>query len=111
MKKYRAVIGGRKYSLELEEVDGPEPGEEVDLDSGLDLEGQGDGIIRAPMAGSIWSLELGPGARVSQGQVLMILEAMKMENQIRAPRAGQVKEVLVGPGDLVEKGQKLIILV
>ena len=50
------------------------------------------------------------GAEVVQGQGLVVVEAMKMENELKAPRAGTVKKVHAAPGDRVEKGTNLVDL-
>ena len=62
----------------------------------------------APMPGLVLSVSVSAGDQVEEGQALLILEAMKMENVIKASSAVVVKEVLVGDGDKVEKGQVLV---
>ncbi|MEJ1236900.1 biotin/lipoyl-containing protein [Chryseolinea sp. T2] len=64
--------------------------------------------IKAPMPGLIIDLRVGAGQTIQQGDSLLILEAMKMENIIKASGEGTVKRVLVKKGDSVEKGQVLI---
>ncbi|MCR9287103.1 acetyl-CoA carboxylase biotin carboxyl carrier protein subunit [bacterium] len=64
--------------------------------------------IKAPMPGLVLDLEVEPGQTVSQGDVLLILEAMKMENVLKSPGDGIVKSIAVKKGDAVEKGQILI---
>lgn len=64
--------------------------------------------IKAPMPGLIIDLKINAGDTVSQGDPLLILEAMKMENILKSPGAGTVKTVKVKKGDRVEKGQVLI---
>ncbi len=68
----------------------------------------GSGSLRAPMPGLVVRVLAQPGHRVVQGQPLVVLEAMKMENELRAGSAAVVGEVLVSPGQAVEKGQLLI---
>jgi propionyl-CoA carboxylase alpha chain len=65
------------------------------------------GSLVAPMPGSVVRVEATAGQRVSAGQPVLVLEAMKMEHQIRAPADGLVAEVLVGPGDQVQAGDVL----
>jgi glutaconyl-CoA decarboxylase len=62
------------------------------------------------MAGAIKSVLVKQGDSVKQGQSLVILEAMKMENQITAPSAGTVSSVDVAEGDSVTEGQVLVVL-
>lgn len=66
--------------------------------------------IKAPMPGAVVSIEVTPGQEVKRGQGLVILSAMKMENEIKAPRAGRVKSVEVQPGQTVEQARTLVVL-
>lgn len=66
--------------------------------------------IAAPMPALIVRIEVEPGQEVAAGQGLVVLEAMKMENEIRAPRAGKVNAIPVTVGKPVEKGEVLIVL-
>ncbi|MCA9119432.1 MAG: biotin/lipoyl-binding protein [Planctomycetaceae bacterium] len=68
------------------------------------------GAVTSPMAGSIKSVLVKPGDSVKQGQPLVVLEAMKMENQITAPVAGTVKSVDVTIGEAVQEGHVLVVL-
>ncbi len=65
-------------------------------------------VIRAPMPGLIIAVPVEPGQVVEAGQTLVILESMKMENELKAPRAGQVHQVSVKPGDSVEHNKRLV---
>ncbi|HEW91337.1 MAG TPA: acetyl-CoA carboxylase biotin carboxyl carrier protein subunit [Thermotogaceae bacterium] len=67
-------------------------------------------IVTAPMSGVIISVNVKPGDKVSAGQTLLVLEAMKMENSLISEYDGVVKEVLAKKGDNVETGQKLIVI-
>jgi len=64
--------------------------------------------LTAPMPGTILSVDVKPGAKVEYGQLLMILEAMKMKNSLKSPQAAVVKEVLVQPGQTVGYGDVLM---
>ena len=66
--------------------------------------------VDAPMPGTILDVKTSVGASVNAGDVLLILEAMKMENEIVAPQAGTVASVNVSKGDSVEAGQVLITM-
>jgi biotin carboxyl carrier protein len=66
--------------------------------------------IIAPMPGKVLQVLVHPGDRVSAGDGLLILEAMKMENRLTAEAAGCVSEVRVAAGDMVEGGQVLAVL-
>jgi glutaconyl-CoA decarboxylase len=68
------------------------------------------GTVTAPMTGKIISIKVGKGEQVKAGQVLCILEAMKMENEITAPVAGTVREILVSEGASVSEGDPLFVI-
>jgi pyruvate carboxylase subunit B len=67
-------------------------------------------VVKAPMPGRVVRLEVEHGALVRQGQGLVVLEAMKMENELTAPIAGRVTAVRVAPGQAVVKGAVLLEL-
>lgn len=69
----------------------------------------GDGVI-APMPGQIKAILVREGDKVTTGQKLLIMEAMKLENKLPATRDGIVKHILVRDGDIVSQGEKLIII-
>ncbi len=73
-------------------------------------ETEGPVVVSAPMAGKIVSIKASVGARVSAGEALAVLEAMKMENEIAAPKKGTVGEVYAMPGSLVKAGDKLVLI-
>ncbi len=66
------------------------------------------GVVRAPMPGLVLRVEVEVGQYVAAGAGVIVLEAMKMENEIRAPGAGVVREVWVASGEAVEKGTRLL---
>jgi pyruvate carboxylase subunit B len=70
----------------------------------------GPAPLKAPMPGLIVRVNVQPGDQVQPGQGLIVMEAMKMENELRAQAAGKVKSVIVTPGMAVEKGALLIEL-
>ena len=67
-------------------------------------------VVRAPMPGLVVRVLVQPGAAVGAGQALVVVEAMKMENELKAAAAGVVEKVHVAPGDRVEKGAPLVEL-
>ncbi len=71
--------------------------------------GAGD-AVKAPMPGVIVKVAVQQGQAVKAGQVLVVLEAMKMENEIVAPRAGTVTQIVAGKGASVESGAPLVML-
>ena len=64
--------------------------------------------VRAPMPSLVVAVEVVPGQGVKPGQGLIVLEAMKMENEVKANREGTVKSIHVKPGNSVEKGELLL---
>jgi biotin carboxyl carrier protein len=68
------------------------------------------GSLVAPMPGTVVRVESAAGAAVSAGQVLVVLEAMKMEHSVRAPHDGTVAEILVSAGQAVDQGTVLAVL-
>lgn len=76
--------------------------------SKLSAAASGPAPLVAPMPGLIVRVNVQPGDTVGQGQGLIVMEAMKMENELRAQAAGTVKSVNVKPGTAVEKGTVLI---
>lgn len=70
----------------------------------------GNTIVRAPMPGAVVNIEVEAGATVRRGQGLIILSAMKMENEIRSPRDGRIVAIHVGQGDKVEQHAELVTI-
>lgn len=70
----------------------------------------GDVQIKAPMPGLVVKVLVTEGRPVAANQAVVILEAMKMENELRAPRAGRIKSIRVQPGQTVDQGQILLVL-
>jgi methylmalonyl-CoA carboxyltransferase small subunit len=70
----------------------------------------GDRVVKAPIVGTIVQLKVAPGDRVEVNQVLLVMEAMKMETNVATPLAGKVKTVRVSPGEAVKAGQVLVEL-
>ncbi len=64
--------------------------------------------IKAPMPGIILSINVKEGQEVKEGETLLILEAMKMENAIGSPKDGVIKSIFIKSGETVEKGELLI---
>jgi len=66
------------------------------------------GVLKAPMPGLVVRVQVQPGEQVAAGAPLVVLEAMKMENELKAGAPAVVKSVRVAPGEAVEKGQVLV---
>jgi acetyl-CoA/propionyl-CoA carboxylase biotin carboxyl carrier protein len=72
--------------------------------------GAGKDAVVSPMQGTVLAVEVDEGQEVQAGQVLCIIEAMKMENEVHAHRAGRVTELSVGPGQPVTTGQVICVV-
>ena len=67
-------------------------------------------VMPAPLAGNVFQVLVSPGQSVAEGDVVIVLEAMKMETEIRANQAGNVSEIHVSEGDVVNADDPLITL-
>ncbi len=103
-KEYSLLINGEEYDVSLKD--------RYDLlleRLGMeDLQGKGVENIKAPMPGKVLDVKVSEGSEVSEGDALLVLEAMKMENVIKAPGEGKVKAIHVSVSDPVEKNQVLV---
>ncbi len=68
----------------------------------------GAGLLRAPMTGLVKEVKVAPGSRVARGEVVLVMEAMKMDVEVSAPAAGEVAEVHVSAGQSVEAQAPLL---
>ena len=66
--------------------------------------------VKSPMPGNILKINVTVGQKVNEGETLLVLEAMKMENEIAAPKAGTVAQIIVSKGAVVETGAPLIVI-
>jgi pyruvate carboxylase subunit B len=121
------LLGKDSWTVACQQLDGRRwalgaAGERVEVEVQDDrskqieaLTGQGrkplaGGVVRAPMPGLVVRVEVNPGDAVEIGQGLVVVEAMKMENELRAIHPGVVEQVHVKAGDRVEKGAELVTL-
>jgi oxaloacetate decarboxylase alpha subunit len=104
---YHVVIGPRLFAIGAprrfgRRADGPEA-----METTTDT---GEWVLTSPMAGVVQEVLVQPGDEVEAGQVVIVIEAMKMQNELRARRAGTVKAVYPSVGQRVEQGAPLIVL-
>ena len=120
MKKFVITVNGQPYDVEVEEVKAvktskPSSAQSVSASpvaaksvSASAPTTSGASKVTSPMPGSILKVNVAKGDTVKKGQSLLILEAMKMENDIKAPADGKVVDVKVSKGDCVTLGQILV---
>jgi len=118
LRKFRIKIDGKQFEAEVEEIGGstpaaapsaPRPVAAQTIPAPVVVSGSGTAVT-APMPGKIVSVKVSKGQQVQAGDVVLILEAMKMEQEIKAPSGGTVSDVLVQAGDTVKKEQALILI-
>ncbi|MCF2663251.1 acetyl-CoA carboxylase biotin carboxyl carrier protein subunit [Oscillibacter valericigenes] len=115
MKKYRVTVNGTAYEIELEELTGAAPAPAAAAPAPAPAAAPaaapaGGEQVTSPMPGTILSINVAAGDTVKRGQVLMILEAMKMENEIMCPCDGKVTSVNTSKGSSVESGTLLCVI-
>ena len=113
MKAYRVNVNGNTYEITLEVIDKAEiktPAPKAEAPKAAAPAPAGAQTVTAPMPGTILKVNVSNGQAVKKGDVLMILEAMKMENEIMAPCDATVSSVNVANGASVETGTVLCTL-
>ena len=127
-RKYRVTVNGKAYDVDVEEMGAgapaaapapsaapapaaaPAPVAAAAPAAAPAPAGGGAGSIEAPMPGKVLKVLVSQGAPVTAGQLVLILEAMKMENEIYAPTAGTVTQVGCKEGDSVNTGDTLLVI-
>lgn len=133
MRKFIINVNGNSYEVEVEEVD-KEEGLELSGQESRPTPNKvqaskpapkvtkpkeekkpvqvsdGQEVVKSPMPGNIWKIVAQEGQEVKAGDVLLILEAMKMENEIVAPKDGKVSSMVVSEGATVNTGDDLVII-
>lgn len=125
MKKFNIKVNGTAYDVEIEEVKAvpapkaaaqkvaapaPKVAAPAPAAKAAVAAAAGETAVNAPMPGKIVKLVASEGQAVKAGEVLLILEAMKMQNEITAPTAGTVKAFNVAAGQSVKPGEALVII-
>lgn len=121
MKNLRVTVNGVSYDVQVEELGesaapaaaAPAPAAAASAPAPKKAAPAASGgkPVTAPMPGTILDIKVSEGQQVTSGEVLVILEAMKMENEIKAPADGTVGSVAVSKGESVDTGATLITLV
>lgn len=131
MRKFKVAVNGVEYEVAVEEIKGeagsapvaaapaapmaaaPRPAAKPQAKpaaSAAPAGGASGQTITAPMPGTIVDIDVNVGDEVAAGQKLLVLEAMKMENEVTAPEAGTVREISVVAGAMVNAGDVLVVL-
>ena len=115
------TVNGTPYTVELEQAAAPAPVKSVKpaaaprTETGAKVVAKpvaagGAGAVKAPLPGVILDIKVAVGDTVAAGDTLVVLEAMKMENNIHADKGGVVKSICVNKGDSVLEGADLVVL-
>lgn len=121
--KYRVTLNNRVYEVEVEEgsavlldeyeaaAPAPAAVSAPKQESAPAPAPSGDGnAVKAPMPGNILKISVTVGQKVSEGETLLVLEAMKMENEVTADRSGTVTRIIAAKGQTVETGDPLVVI-
>ena len=135
MKNYKITVNGNTYEVGVEEVGGaaevksvqmaapapkaapapapkpaaPPPAPKPAAPKAAAPKGEVEDVL-APLPGTVISINVSEGDEVKAGQILLIFEAMKMENELVAPRAGSVAKIHVAKGDVLESGKPVVTI-
>ena len=104
--KYIVTLNGNRYEVEVETVESAETEAKAENAS---VSADGEKVV-SPMPGTILQVNAGEGDTVKTGDILFILEAMKMENEIVSPCDGRVSQLLVSKGSTVETDTVLAVI-
>ena len=117
--EYTVKVNGKNYAVKLEGDKATVNGKAYDINVKADIEGgnakaassTGEGEeVKAGLPGNVLRIEVSEGDEVAEGDVLLVVEAMKMETEVKSPKAGTVSQILVGQGDKVVTGQAMVVI-
>ena len=103
-EEWEVLLMGRQFEVMVED----ERDKRLRATAGGSVFEAGEFHMKAPMPGMVVTILVEEGQSIEKGQVVLILESMKMQNELKAPRAGIVGQVRVKPGESVEQRQSLI---
>ena len=114
--EYTVKVNGKNYAVKLEGDKATVNGKSYDVNVKAGIEtkassGAGEGEeVKAALPGNVLRIEVSEGDEVAEGDVLLVVEAMKMETEVKSPKAGTVKSIEVAQGDKIVTGQTMVIL-
>ncbi len=98
------LLLGQQYPVKVEDA----REKRLKAAAGGKLQGSGEFQLKAPMPGLVAAIPVEENQEIEKGQVLLVLESMKMQNELRSPRAGKVDRIKVKTGETVEQRQVLL---
>jgi biotin carboxyl carrier protein len=107
--RFEVVVDGWRFELEVEDAARATLRRRGTRTADADTT-SGPLDIRAIIPGRVAAVRVTPGDAVEAGETMLVVEAMKMQNELRAPRAGTVERVAVGEGETIERGDLLVVL-
>ena len=130
MKRFNISVNGKAYDVQVEEISGsapvaavpaaapaaapvqaaPAPAAAAPAPAPVSSGSDGNVLVKSPMPGTIIDVKVSVGDTVSEAQTLVILEAMKMENNIVAPQAGTVAAIYAEKGSAIDVGQVMVVI-
>ena len=114
MKKYRVKVNGKLYEVELEacdEVKGSIEAPKASTPVSTPVASNGEGTpLLAPIGGKVLDIKVSVGSSVKKGDVVCVIEAMKLENEIKANADGVIKEIKTSKGSMVQNKDVLLII-
>lgn len=115
MKIYKIKVNGKSYRVELEAIEecASEAKKEVVKEEPKKVSAPSNGSaqqVLSPIQGTVVNLKVKPGDKVNKGDVLLIIEAMKLENEVPSPFTGEVAEVLVSKGQNVSAKEVIVTI-
>lgn len=105
--EWQVLLLGQQYPVQVED----EREKRLKAAAGGAVSETGEFLLKAPMPGLVVAIPVEQDQVVAKGQVLLILESMKMQNELRSPRMGRVSRIRVNAGDSVEQRQTLLTVV